>query len=493
MPPQRFMKSRISLLARVLVSAACFALPGAYAQAPATSISSAPAASVTQTVPASTSSVTADNNGDGTASPQVLDRIVAVVNDGVILQSDLEQAIRITQGRLRERGIQPPSAEALQSQVLEQLILTRIQTQRAKQDGITVNDTQLNEAIKRVAAQNKLTEPQFVNALKHDGISLASVRQQVRDEIMIQELRQKEVDQRVVVTDQDINLFLANQTGTDNNAEYQLSHILVAIPENADEKARAAAKAKAEGLLKQLHSGGNFAQLAIAHSDGQTALQGGDLGWRKDSDLPTMFAGIVPTMKLHQISNLIEASNGYNIIELTGERSSGTGERQTAVETHAEHILLTPNALRDAAATKTLAEKLYEELKGGAKFAALAKKYSDDLGSKDSGGDLGWQPPGTFVPAFQDVIDKLQPGEISKPFQTRFGWHIAEVLGRRTRDITDEMKRGRARQAITQRREQQDYQSFLRRLRDEAYVEIRLKPGMITDSDVAQSGAAPGS
>lgn len=485
------MKSRISLLARLLVGAACCALPGVYAQTPATSISPVPAASTSQTAPAGASSVTASDNANGTTPPQVLNRIVAVVNDGIILQSELEQAIHLTQARLRERSIKPPSAVALQSQVLEQLILTRIQTQRAKQAGITVNDTELNQAMKRIAAQNKLTVPQFVNALKHEGIGLADVRHQVRDEITIQQLRQKEVDQRIVVTDQDINLFLANQTDIDDSTEYRLSHILIAIPENADEKARAAAKAKAEGLLKQLHNGADFAQLAIAHSAGPTALQGGDIGWREDPDLPTMFASIVPTMKLHQISNVIDASNGYNIIELTGERS--TGNRQTAVETHVEHILLTPNALRDATATKALAEKLYGELKGGAKFAALAKKYSDDLGSKDGGGDLGWQPPGTFVPAFQNVIDKLQPGDLSEPFQTRFGWHIAEVLGRRTRDITDDMKRARARQAITKRREEQDYQNWLRRLRDEAYVQVRLKPGMITDTDVAQSGPAPGS
>lgn len=487
MPSQRFMKSRVFHLACLLAGLACCVSIGVQAQNPA---------AVTQNTPASAGSTAAEGNASGGPAPQVLNRIVAVVNDGVILQSELERAIRITQGRLRERGIKPPAAEALQSQVLEQLILTHIQTQRAGQAGIKVNDTELNEAVERIAAQNKLTVPQFAAALQHDGIDFSSVRNQIRDEIMVHQLRQKEVDQHIVVTDQDINLFLADHANTDNATEYRLSHILVALPENADEKTRAAAKTKAEGLLKQLRSGADFAQLAIAHSDGQTALQGGDLGWRKGPDLPTMFADLVPTLKLHQISGVIEGPNGYNIIELADKRSAGN--RQTVVETHAKHILLAPNALHDAAATKALAEKLYGELlKNGTKFAALAQQYSDDSGSKNSGGDLGWHPPGTFVPAFQSKIDNLKPGQLSKPFQTQFGWHIAEVLGRRTRDITDEMKRASARQAITQRREEQGYQSWLRRLRGDAYVETRLKPSTLTDADAdadaAQSGPAPGS
>lgn len=405
------------------------------------------------------------------AAAQVIDRIIAVVNDDVILESELDQALHVTESQLRDRGITPPSEDVLRSQVLEHLILLKLQTQQAQQAGIKVDDRELNEVLNGIAAQNKLSLAQFIAQVKQEGIDYAALREQVRDEILVNRVRQKEVDPRVVVTDQDIDQFLAAHGGNDRT-EYRLSHILVAVPDGATPEVRDKARAKAEKLLEQLRAGADFAQVAIANSDGQQALQGGDLGWRDGSSLPTVFANVVPKLAVGQISDLIEAANGYNIIKLVDKREGG--ERQTVTETQVRHILLTPNTLRDEDATRAQAFELYDRLQKGADFAALAKKYSDDPGSKNAGGDLGWQPPGVFVPEFQKQIDALKPGETSQPFHTQYGWHIAQVEGRRTRDVTEQARRARARQAILQRKEAEEYDAWLRRLREEAYVEYRL-------------------
>lgn len=405
------------------------------------------------------------------AVPQTIDKIVAVVNDSVVLQSELDRQIKIAEGTLRERGISAPPADALRSQVLDRLILTRLQTQRAQDAGIRVDDRELNEVINNIAAQNKMTLSQFAEALKKDGIDFPSVREQVRDEMLISRVRQKEVSARVLVTEQDIDLYLAN-AGTENQSEYKLAHILVAVPDGATPPVREAAHAKAEGLLKRLKAGEDFAQLAITNSDGQQALQGGELDWRKAANLPTAFAPVAPKLALNQVSDIIEAANGFNIIKLIGKRDAG--ERKTVDETKAQHILLMPNAIRDEDATRALSRDLYERLSKGEDFAALAKKYSDDPGSKNSGGDLGWQPPGVFAPEFQIRIDQLKLNEISSPFHTQFGWHIARVVERRTRDTTIESRRAAAKQAIQSRKEAEEYDSWLRRLREEAYVEYRL-------------------
>jgi peptidyl-prolyl cis-trans isomerase SurA len=405
------------------------------------------------------------------AAPEAIDGIVAVVNDGVILDSELDNAIHVTVGQLRDRGITPPAVDALKSQVLERLILNRLQTQRAQQAGIRIEDRDLNEVMVRIAQQNNMTPTEFVQSVKREGLDYGAVREQVRDEMLIQQLRQKEVSPRVVVTEQDVNLYLAKEA-PGGDAEYRLSHILVAVPDGATPEVREKARQKAEDLLKRLRGGADFAQIAISDSDGQQALQGGDLDWRKGSNLPTAFANVAPRLELGQISSVIEAANGYNIIKLTDKREAG--ERKSVEETRARHILLTANKIRDAAATRALALDLYDRLKKGEDFAELARKYSDDPGSKNSGGDLGWQPPGVFAPEFQTHIDALRAGELAAPFTTQFGWHIARVEERRTRDVTQEMRHNQARNAIAQRKEAEEYDVWLRRLREEAYVEYRM-------------------
>ncbi len=406
---------------------------------------------------------------------QTIDRIIAVVNDNVILQSELEQQIRIAQSEMRDRGISPPSVDALRSQVLERLILMRLQTDRAKEAGIKVDDRELNEVMNNIATQNKMSLAQLAESVKGEGMDFTALREQVRQQVLANRVRQKEVDSRVVVTDQDIDQFLA-ASGNEDQTEYHLAHILVAIPDAASPEVRDKARTKAEGVLKRLQGGDDFAQVAITSSDGQQALQGGDLGWRKSSALPSVFANAVPKLKAGELSGIIEASNGYNIIKLVEKRDAG--ERQTVTETQSRHILLIPNTIRNEDATRAQAFELYDRLKKGADFAELAKKYSDDPGSKNAGGELNWQPPGVFAPEFQEKVDALKDGELSQPFHSQFGWHVVQLEGRRTRDVTVEARRGRARQAIMQRKDAEEYEAWLRRLREEAYVEYRLGSGI---------------
>ncbi len=402
---------------------------------------------------------------------ETIDRIVAVVNDGVVLQSEMDRAMIIAAGQLRERNIPAPPQGVIEAQVLERLIVTRLQTQRAQEAGIRIDDRELNDVLVSVAAQNKLSLQQFIDVLKKDGLDYPSVREQIRDEVLTQRVRQKEVASRVQVTDQDIDLALANATAEDT-IEYRLAHILVAVPDGATTEIREAARAKAGKLLERARAGEDYTQLAIANSDGQQALAGGDLDWRKGANLPTAFAKIAPRLAVGDVADVIESGSGFNIIKLTDKRDAG--ERTTVVETKSQHILLQNNALRDEEASQAQIRELHERLLKGEDFAALAKKYSDDPGSKNSGGELGWQPPGVFAPEFQKALDELEPNQTSKPFHTQFGWHIARVEERRTRDATVEARRGRVRQSISVRKEAEEYEAWVRRLREEAYVEYRM-------------------
>lgn len=411
---------------------------------------------------------------------ELLDRIIIVVNDGVVLQSELDAALNEARRSIRERGLANPPEDTLRAQVLERLILSKIQTQRAQQGGIRVDDRELNEVLAGIAAQNGMNLAEFADAVRKDGMDYLSVREQVRDEVLIQRLRAREVESRVSVTDQDIELLLGSQ-GAAENVEYRLSHILVAVPQGATAEVRDLARTKAENLIKRIGEGEEFAQLAIAYSDGQQALQGGDLDWRRAADLPAVFAKAAAGLAPGESSGVLEAPGGYHIVKLVGSR--GGEERKTVTETRVRHILLQPNAVRNDEQTRLSARDLYNRVVGGEDFAALAKQHSEDPGSKNAGGDLGFQPPGVFAPEFQVRLDQLKPGEVSPPFRTQFGWHVATVLERRSRDTTNESRRARARQAIGQRKAAEEYDAWLRRLREEAYIEYRLS----TDADAAKS------
>lgn len=403
---------------------------------------------------------------------QPLDRIVVVINDGVVLQSEVDAAMAAGRRQLAERKIAMPPEDVLRAQVLERLVLTRVQTQRAQEAGIRVDDRELNEVLGNLAQQNKMTLSEFAEAVRKEGMEYTSLREQVRDEIMINRLRSREIEQRVLVTDQDIDLFLANRSRLDQT-EYRVSHILVAVPDGASSEARVKARAKADGLLKQLQGGADFAQVAIANSDGQQALQGGDLDWRPGGNLPELFADAVQKLKPGELSGVLENASGFHIVKLVDQR--GGEERKTITETRAQHILLQTNAVRDEEQAKQQIRQLHDRIKKGEDFGEIAKKNSDDPGSKVGGGELGWAPAGVYAPEFEKALAALQPGQVSAPFRTQFGWHIAKVLERRSRDTTDESRRQRARQAIANRKAAEEYDMWLRRLRAEAYVEYRLK------------------
>ncbi len=399
-----------------------------------------------------------------------LDRIVVVVNDGVILQTEIDRAIDEALIQIRARGLAMPPEAALRDQVLERLILQRLQTQRAQQAGIRVDDKELNEVLTRIAQQNGMTLAGFAEALRAEGTDYLSVREQIREEILVNRLRQREVESRVTVTDQDIELFLANQPANPD-AEYRLAHILVSVPDGATPEQRATAGAKAASLRERVVGGEDFASVAVAESDGQQALQGGDLDFRTADALPSLFASAAADLAPGDVSPVLETGNGYHIIKLMEER--GGAERQTVEETHARHLLIETNTLRNEAQAETLIHDLHGRIAAGESIETLAQEHSDDPGSKNNGGDLGWQPPGVFDPAFQTQVDALAPGELSAPFQTQFGWHVVEVLERRTRDVTELARRGRARQALQERRAAEEYDTWLRRLRAEAYIEYR--------------------
>lgn len=412
------------------------------------------------------------------AEAQPLDRILVVVNDGVILDSELVRAMTEARAQISSRGIAAPPEGVLRAQVLERLIRQRVQTQRAKEAGIRVDDRELNEVLVNLAQQNGMNLAEFAEAVRKDGLDFLAVREQVRDEVTIQRLRSKEVDGRVSISEQDIDLLLASQ-GANESIEYRLSHILVAIPEGAAAEAREQARTKAQGLLRKLKEGEDFAALAAANSDGQQALQGGDLDWRRAGDLPSLFAATAAKLQAGQVSDLLETGSGFHLIKLVDQRGGET--RKTVTETHARHILVTTNAVRNDEQARLLARDLYTRLQGGEDFAKLAKEYSDDPGSKNSGGDLGFQAPGVFVPEFQVRLDQLKDGETSPPFRTQYGWHVARLIERRTRDTTDETRRARARAAIGNRKSAEEYEIWLRRLRNEAYVEYR----QTADADAA--------
>lgn len=406
------------------------------------------------------------------AATRPLDRIVAVVNNDVVMESELQERVRTLRSQIRESGEQVPPTSMLEQQVLEQLVMIKLQMQLAKNTGIQVDDEALNNAINEIAANNQLSLNQFRQILEQDGYDYETFRENIRQEMIISRLRQRQVDNRINVTDVEIDNYLATQkVQGSGEQEYRLSHILIALPEGISEADKAERRLVAEQIISELEAGRNFAELAADISDGQQAPEGGDLGWRKKSQLPTLFSEPVANMEKGDISGIIENPSGFHIIELTDVRS---GDKQFVTQTKARHILIRPDELNPEESIRARLEQLRQRIEGGDDFAELARSHSQDKVSAVDGGNLGWVSPGALVNEFEQVMNDLQIGEVSAPFKTNFGWHIVQVLDRREHDSTDELRRAQAREAIHKRKVEEAGQNWLREMRDEAYVEFRL-------------------
>ena len=403
---------------------------------------------------------------------QDLDRIVAVINDDVIMRSELVDKISSVAGQMEEQNIPLPPQDILEKQVLDRLIMTKLQIQMAQNTGIRVDDETLNRTISNIARENKLSLNEFREILEGDGYGYENFRKEIRNEILISRLQQRQVDNRVIVTEREIENYLSNQEHQgETDIEFHIAHILVAIPEGASTRQVTKAKETAEKVLSELQAGADFSNMAATYSDGQQALDGGDLGWRKAGQVPTLFADFIAVMEVGGLSEIIKSPSGYHIIKLLDKRS---GEQVVVTQTKARHILVRPDELTTAEEALRRLQQLRLRIEGGDDFAELAKAHSADTMSAAEGGDLGWVNPGDLVPEFENVMNSLDPGATSEPFRSQFGFHIVQVLDRREHDSTEDIKRARAREAIRRRKLEEARTDWLRQMRDEAYVEYRL-------------------
>lgn len=400
-----------------------------------------------------------------------LERVVAVVNDEALTQWEIGEQKRVVLGQMKAQNVTPPAADVLERQVLDRLINERILLQHAKETGVRVDDVQVERAIQRIAQDNKLTPDAFRAAVEREGIPYPKYREDIRNEITIARLRDREVDSRITVSDAEVDNFLATMAAqTGGETEYRLSHILVLVPEQATPEQIDAKRARAEEALKQVRGGVDFAQVAAGYSDAQDALQGGSLGWRTPARLPTVFAEPVRTMKPGDTSGVLRSAAGFHIVKLqeVRDRSAPTVVEQT----RARHILVKVNEVTSEAEAKIKIDRVRERIVNGGKFEDQAKLNSED-GSAAKGGDLGWLSPGDTVPDFERAMNALKIDELSEPIRTPFGWHLVQVRERRTQDVTAERRREQARTAMRQRKADEAFQDWVRQMRDRAYVEYK--------------------
>lgn len=410
-----------------------------------------------------------------TGRVQLVDRVIAVVNDDVITRYELNEQKRAVAAQLKRQGVAMPPEAELDAQVLERFVNERVQLQYAKENGIRADDETVNASLQRIAADNKMSMQQFSAALAKDGVTVSKFRDELKNEILLSRLRDREVESRVVVTDAEIDnyLALAKAQGA-NQAEYQLAHILVLVPEQATPDQVETRRKRAEEALRQINAGTAFGQVAAVFSDSNDAAQGGALGWRQADRLPSLYADSANKLKPGENSAVLRSANGFHIVRLIDKRA---GEQKAVVEQNkARHILIRVNDLVGETEAKQKIERLRDRIGGGAKFEDVAKQGSED-GSAPKGGELGWISPGDTVPEFEAAMTKAPLNTVIGPIRSQFGFHLIEVTERRSQDVTKERTRQSARVALRDRKADEAYQTWLRELRDRATVEIKLNDG----------------
>jgi len=410
---------------------------------------------------------------DLSSSGVLLDRVAAVVNDGIVLRSDVEQQLDTISDRLQKGGQQLPPRNVLRQQVLERLVLQELQMQRAERLGLKVSDEMINNALTDVARRNNIKFSDLPAALESQGINYRDYRDEVRRDMVLQGLRQRDVIARVYVSPREVDQCIAKRDASPTaDNEYNLAHILIGLPSAATEKQIAERTSRAQAVYERASRNEDFGQLAITYSEAGTALEGGALGWRKAGQLPSFVAEIIPTLKAGEVTQPIRTPSGMHIFKVLEIRGGQTPALVSQV--HARHILMKPTEVMDDETVRQKLSQIRERVLKGESFEAVASVTSEDPGSAASGGDLGWAGPGTYVPEFEKQLDAMQDNEISPPFRTQFGWHIIQLLGRRTYDASEDMTRNRCVSQLREARADEETEIWLRRLRDEAFVEYRM-------------------
>lgn len=406
-------------------------------------------------------------------SGELLDRITVIVNDGVILESDITRDTQSISQRLREQNTPLPAPSVMRTQVIERLVLQEIQMQRAQKLGLKINDEALNSALKEVADQNHIPFTELPKALAKENINYAEYREQMRREMTVQVLRQRDVLARIYVSPRELDQYLARQS-VDKSADvsYNLSHILLSLPSAASPGQLEAVEKKANEIADRAQRGEDFGQLAVTYSQAQTALDRGAIGWRKGNELPEFMADAVVKLKPTEVSRPIRTPSGYHIIKLNERKDES--EKVIVPQVHARHILIKTNELQDDETVRSRLAAIRDRIVSGKEdFAAVAKAVSEDPGSAVEGGDLGWTGPGSFVPEFENKLAELKDNQISEPFHSQYGWHIVQRLGERVQDMSDEDRRHKAYERIRASRVDEETELWLRHLRDEAFIDYR--------------------